>query len=86
MRLVLASTSPYRRELLARLGLPFEVAGPDVDETPAPGEAPPALARRLATAKALAVAGLRAGAWVIGSDQELHVWGVVVGVARAMHR
>ena len=49
-RLVLASTSPYRRELLARLRLPFDVARPDTDETPLPGETPSALACRLATA------------------------------------
>lgn len=67
-RLVLASTSPYRRELLARLRLPFDVARPDVDETPRPGESPLALARRLAAAKAAAVAG-HTDAWVIGSDQ-----------------
>ena len=48
MNLVLASTSIYRRELLARLGLPFETAAPDVDETPRPGESPERLVRRLA--------------------------------------
>jgi septum formation protein len=68
-RLLLASTSPYRRELLARLRLPFEVRRPEVDETPAPGEAPEALARRLAGLKATAVAAQEPGAWVIGSDQ-----------------
>lgn len=67
-RLVLASTSRYRRELLARLRLPFDVARPDVDETPRPGEAPAALAARLARAKAEAVAA-GGEAWVIGSDQ-----------------
>ncbi len=40
MKLVLASTSAYRRELLQRFGLPFEVARPDIDETPLPGESP----------------------------------------------
>lgn len=69
MRLILASTSAYRRELLARLRLPFDVLRPEVDETPRPGEAPPALARRLAAAKAAAVSVLHPGAWVIGSDQ-----------------
>jgi septum formation protein len=68
-RLVLASTSRYRRELLQRLGLPFEVDRPEVDETPLPGEAPPGLAVRLAEAKALAVAARHPSAWVIGSDQ-----------------
>lgn len=67
--LVLASTSRYRRELLGRLGLPFEVDRPEVDESPLPGEAPAALARRLAEAKARAVAQRHPGAWVIGSDQ-----------------
>jgi septum formation protein len=55
--LVLASASPRRRELLARLGVPFAVAAPDVDETPVPGEASLALVRRLAAAKAAAVTG-----------------------------
>ena len=69
-RLVLASTSRYRRDLLGRLRLPFDVASPDVDETPAPGEAPRALAIRLAAAKAQDVArGLPADAWALGFDQ-----------------
>ena len=55
-QLVLASTSPYRRELLGRLGLPFEVANPQTDETPLPGETPTATALRLSEAKARAVA------------------------------
>ena len=66
--LVLGSTSRYRRELLARLGLPFDVAAPAVDETPRPDEAPRALALRLALAKARAVAGPHPLAIVIGSD------------------
>lgn len=68
-RLILASTSPYRRALLERLRLPFDVIPPEVDETPLPGEAPAALALRLAQAKALAVAKLHANVIVIGSDQ-----------------
>ena len=76
--LVLASTSRYRRELLARLALPFEVARPAVDETPLPGEAPPALAARLALAKARAVAAGR-DAWVIGSDQVASLDGTPLG-------
>jgi septum formation protein len=68
-RLVLGSTSVYRRELLSRLRLPFEVEPPHVDETPLPGEAPAALARRLAAAKAAAVAQRHPDAVVIGSDQ-----------------
>lgn len=69
MHLILASTSRYRRELLARLGLPFEVAIPGTDETPLPGEAPDRLALRLARAKALDVAARHPDALVIGSDQ-----------------
>lgn len=67
--LILASTSVTRRELLGRLGLPFEVVAPDVDETPRAGEDGPALARRLAIAKAERVAALRPEGLVIGSDQ-----------------
>ncbi|MDX9707584.1 MAG: Maf family nucleotide pyrophosphatase [Azospira sp.] len=67
--LVLASTSPFRRELLARLGLPFVTAAPDVDETPLPGEAPEATALRLSEAKARAVAAAHPDALIIGSDQ-----------------
>ncbi|WP_375591854.1 Maf family nucleotide pyrophosphatase [Chitiniphilus eburneus] len=67
--LVLASTSPYRRELLARLGLPFDVAAPDVDETPLPGESAAATSLRLAVAKAQALAARYPAALLIGSDQ-----------------
>jgi septum formation protein len=67
--LVLASTSPFRRELLSRLRLPFTVADPEIDESPLPGELPEALALRLSEAKARAVAGAFPGALVIGSDQ-----------------
>jgi septum formation protein len=67
--LILGSTSRYRRELLARLGLTFEVAAPDVDETPLPGEPPVATALRLSEAKARAVAARYENALVIGSDQ-----------------
>lgn len=69
MKLVLASTSPYRRELLARLKLPFEVAAPAVDETPLPGERPDDTALRLAVLKARAVAANHSDALIIGSDQ-----------------
>jgi len=69
MRLVLASTSPYRRELLVRLGVPFEVAAPDVDETPLPGESPDDTAMRLSLLKAHAVAARFPDSLVIGSDQ-----------------
>ena len=78
-RLVLASTSRYRRELLERLRLPFDVARPDVDETPLAGEHPQALARRLADAKAVAVAAGVGDAWVIGSDQVAALGGQALG-------
>ena len=77
--LVLGSTSPYRRALLQRLQIPFEVAAPDVDETPNPGEAPHALAQRLARAKAFAVAHLFPHAVVIGSDQVADLNGTPLG-------
>ncbi|MEI7784901.1 MAG: Maf family nucleotide pyrophosphatase [Betaproteobacteria bacterium] len=67
--LILASTSRYRAELLARLRIPFQALAPGVDETALPDEAPAALARRLALAKAQAVARLHPQAVVIGSDQ-----------------
>lgn len=79
MRLVLASTSRYRRELLERLRVPFDVARPETDETPLPGEAPAALASRLAVAKAAAVARLDAPAWVLGSDQVAELEGRPLG-------
>jgi septum formation protein len=69
VRLILASSSAYRRELLARLGLPFEAIAPDIDETPLAGEPPQATALRLARTKAEAVAAAHPGALVIGSDQ-----------------
>lgn len=77
--LVLGSTSRYRRELLLRLNLPFDVAAPDVDETPAPGETPRSLALRLALAKARAVAQLHPEAVVIGSDQVADLFGQPLG-------
>jgi septum formation protein len=78
-RLILGSTSPYRRELLARLRLPFDVVAPQVDETPAPGEAPARLALRLALAKARAVAALHPQAVVIGADQVADLDGEPIG-------
>jgi 7-methyl-GTP pyrophosphatase len=75
VKLVLASTSPYRRELLSRLGVPFEVVAPDVDETPARGEEPEATALRLAEAKARAAAATFANALIIGSDQVAEIDG-----------
>jgi septum formation protein len=77
--LILASTSRYRRELLARLRLPFDVVSPEVDETPRPGESPAALAARLAQAKAAAVAALHPHAVVIGSDQVAELDGQPIG-------
>lgn len=77
--LVLGSTSRYRRELLSRLNVPFEVAAPDVDETPLPGEVPAALAQRLAWAKAQAVAAKFPQAVVIGSDQVADLQGQPLG-------
>ena len=68
-QLVLASTSPFRRELLARLGLPFEIANPDVDESALPDESPEATALRLSESKARAVAADFPEALIIGSDQ-----------------
>lgn len=77
--LVLGSTSPYRRALLDRLRLPFEVAAPLVDETALPGESCEALALRLALAKARAVADRYPGAVVIGSDQVADLEGQPLG-------
>jgi septum formation protein len=77
--LVLGSTSRYRRELLARLGLPFTVDPPEVDELPLPGETPAHTALRLAEAKARAVATRHADALVIGSDQVADCAGQPVG-------
>jgi septum formation protein len=77
--LVLGSTSPYRRELLSRLHLPFEVAAPDVDETAGSGESPEQIARRLALAKARAVAAKSPEAVVIGSDQVADLDGEPLG-------
>ena len=77
--LILGSTSRYRRELLARLNIPFEVAAPDVDETPLPAELPAALAQRLALAKAQAVAAKFPRSVVIGSDQVADLHGEPLG-------
>ncbi|WP_303905835.1 Maf family protein [Thiohalomonas denitrificans] len=69
MKLILASTSPFRRELLNKLGLPFDTDSPEVDETRRDGESPEALVARLAEAKARAVASRHPDALIIGSDQ-----------------
>jgi septum formation protein len=68
-RLILASSSPYRKQLLERLAIPFEVQAPDIDETARPGEAPEQTALRLAMEKARAIAINVPGALIIGSDQ-----------------
>jgi septum formation protein len=77
--LILGSTSRYRREMLQRLRIPFEVQSPDVDETPGAGETPAILAVRLAIAKARAVAQRHPKAVVIGSDQVADLGGVPIG-------
>ena len=77
--LILASTSVYRRELLKRLRIPFEVISPKVDETPLTGESTLDLALRLANAKAAAVAKEHPHAWVIGSDQVADLCGAAIG-------
>ncbi len=77
--LVLGSTSPYRRELLARLQLDFSVDAPRVDETPRSGEAPADLAQRLALEKAQEVAARHPGAVVIGADQVAELDGQAIG-------
>jgi septum formation protein len=79
MTIVLASTSRYRRDLLQRLHLPFEVEAPGVDEQRWPGEAPRAMALRLAEAKARDVARRRPDAVVIGSDQVAELDGEPIG-------
>lgn len=78
-RLILASTSPFRKALLARLQVPFETASPDVDESALPGESPEALVERLAVAKAARVAESAPDALVIGSDQVAVLNGKVLG-------
>ncbi len=78
-RLILGSSSVYRKELLTRLGIPFEVAVPDINESPLAGEAPEATALRLAQAKADAIAAQHPGALIIGSDQVATLDGEQIG-------
>ena len=78
-KLILASSSPYRRELLARLMIPFEAISPEVDETPRPGETPQAVVERLALEKAQKIAAAHPHALVIGSDQVAVYNGEIVG-------
>ena len=77
--LILGSSSRYRRELLERLRLPFEVCAPELDESPLPGEAPAQMAARLALAKAQAIAQRFPQAIVIGSDQVADLLGQALG-------
>ncbi len=79
MKLILASSSPYRRALLTRLKIPFEAISPDVDETPKPGEAPEQMVERLSREKARKVAATHSDALVIGSDQVAVYNGKIVG-------
>lgn len=78
-RIILASSSPYRKELLSRLQLPFDVMVPDIDESAWPGEAPDATAMRLAQQKAQHIADLAGAAIVIGSDQVATLNGLQLG-------
>ena len=78
-QLVLASSSIYRRQLLERLGLPFTIASPDVDETPLEHELPEAMTRRLAQLKASALSKQFPEAWIIGSDQSADLHGQIIG-------
>lgn len=77
--LVLASSSPFRKALLEQLGLPFDVDPPDIDESPRPGESPPAYVERLAVEKAHAVSARHPHALIIGSDQTAVHDGELVG-------
>ncbi|EPR8181037.1 Maf family protein [Enterobacter hormaechei] len=77
--LVLASTSPYRRMLLEKLGIPFECAAPEVDETPQPGESPRHLVTRLAKEKAQSLAVRYPAHLIIGSDQVCVLDGEITG-------
>ena len=77
--ILLASTSPFRKALLDKLGLPFITAAPEVDETPQPGETAEALVLRLAVAKAQALAQAYPDHWIIGSDQVCVLDGVITG-------
>ncbi|RTZ42488.1 septum formation protein Maf [Candidimonas sp. SYP-B2681] len=79
MRLILASSSPYRKEMLERLAIPFTTVAPAIDETPLPGESPTALALRLSLAKAMAVIPAHPDALVIGSDQVATIDGSPIG-------
>ena len=79
MHLILASSSPYRRQLLERLGIPFASISPNIDETPLQGESPKALTIRLAHEKAKAVSQQHPHAWIVGSDQSADLQGQIIG-------
>jgi septum formation protein len=79
VRLILASSSIYRRELLGRLQLPFESIAPDIDETPQLSESPDETALRLAQQKAEAIAAMHSDAVIIGSDQVATLFGLQIG-------
>ncbi len=85
-KLILGSTSIYRREMLSRLRIPFNVVSPEVDETPHPSETPQQLACRLAMAKARAVAAMHPSSVVIGSDQVADLDGEPLGKPQAHDR
>ncbi|MGB3287748.1 MAG: Maf family nucleotide pyrophosphatase [Burkholderiaceae bacterium] len=86
MRLILASSSRYRKEMLERLCIPFAAIAPDVDESPRQGETPAQLALRLSMAKAQAVIQTQPGAVVIGSDQVATVDGTPIGKPGSFER
>lgn len=78
-KLILASSSPYRQELLARLGMPFEAISPDIDETPLDSERPEETALRLAQSKAIKIAETYPNALIIGCDQVATLDGIQLG-------
>ncbi len=78
-KLILASSSPYRRALLDKLGMPYESISPDIDESAQPGESPESLVQRLSLHKARAVARLTPAALIIGSDQVAVLDGMIIG-------
>lgn len=86
MRLILASSSPYRKEMLQRLGIPFECISPNIDETPFPGENPAQLALRLSEEKARAIAISHPDAVIIGSDQVATLDGKPIGKPGSFER
>jgi len=86
MKLILASTSPFRKQLLERLQLPYDTAAPDVDETPLADEPIDAMVMRLAEAKARAVARVHPDALIIGSDQSAVLNGQVLGKSGGFER